>query len=97
MFSSFEKLWLDAMLFHKSDREKQSKLRTYSKFKNKLMFKPYLDKIKNINKCTCFTIFRISAHDLKIEGGRYSWPKKDIVIFVIMMMRQKMKFTSVQM
>ena len=30
--------------------------------------------IKNVNKRTCFTRFRISAHELKIERGRYSQP-----------------------
>ena len=74
MYSSFEKLWLESMSVNKSDPERQSKLRTYSKFKNKLIFEPYLDKIKNVNKRTCFTRFRISAHELKIERGRYSQP-----------------------
>ena len=67
MYSSFEKLWLESMSVNKSDPKRQSKLRTYSKFNNKLIFEPYLEKIKNINKRTCFTRFRISAHELKIE------------------------------
>ena len=70
MYSSFEKLWLESMPINKSDPEKPSKLRTYSK----LIFEPYLDKIKNINERTCFTRFRISVHKLKIERGRYSRP-----------------------
>ena len=46
MYSSFEKLWLESMSVNKSNPERQSKLRTYSKLKNKLIFEPYLEKIK---------------------------------------------------
>ena len=44
------------------------------KFKNKLIFESYLEKIKNINKRTCFTRIRIRAHELKIERVRYFRP-----------------------
>ena len=48
MYSSFEKLWLESMSVNKSNPERQSELRTYSKLKNKLIFEPYLEKIKYI-------------------------------------------------
>ena len=46
MYSSFEKLWLESMSVNQSDPERQSKLRNYSKFKNKLIFENYLDKTR---------------------------------------------------
>ena len=60
----------------KLDPEKQTKLRTYSKFKNKLLviFEPYLDKRKKFKR-TCLKTLKISAHEPKIERGRYSRKK----------------------
>ena len=52
------------------------KLRTYAKFKNTFNLESYLLSIKCINSRILFTKLRISAHDLLIETGRYTKPKK---------------------
>ena len=52
------------------------KLRTYAKFKTTFNLKNYLLSIKCINSRILFTKLRISAHDLLIETGRYTKPKK---------------------
>ncbi len=60
-----------------NDIDESSKLRTYVSFKQNFKMEQYLQ-IKNIplylrkNYCA----FRISAHDLEIERGRYSRPRK---------------------
>ena len=51
--------------------EHKGKLRTYALFKKNFCQEPYLQVIKNENVRTCFTRFRISAHKLHIETGRY--------------------------
>ena len=52
------------------------KLRTYAKFKTTFNLENYLLSIKCINSRILFTKLRISAHDLLIEMGRYTKPKK---------------------
>ena len=52
------------------------KLRTYTKFKTTFNPGNYLLSIKCINSRILFTKLRISAHDLLIETGRYTKPKK---------------------
>ena len=48
------------------------KLRTYAQFKHVIKFEPYLNMAKNIKHRIMFTKFRLSAHDLEIEKGRYN-------------------------
>jgi hypothetical protein len=47
------------------------KLDTYITVKNNFGFEKYLDKIKNFEQRRTLTRFRISAHKLAIETGRY--------------------------
>ena len=47
------------------------KLGTYITVKNNFGFEKYLDKIKNFEQRRTLTRFRISAHKLAIEIGRY--------------------------
>jgi hypothetical protein len=46
-------------------------LSTYLTVKNNFGFEKYLDKIKNFEQRRTLTRFRISAHKLAIETGRY--------------------------
>ena len=53
------------------DRFSDGKLSTYITVKNNFGFEKYLDKIQNFEKRRTLTRFRISAHKLAIETGRY--------------------------
>ena len=46
--------------------------RTYKLFKRKFEFENYLDILPDRKQRKALTAFRISAHNLKIERGRYS-------------------------
>jgi hypothetical protein len=59
------------------DIMESNKLRTFKLFKNELKYEPYLNIVKNETDRSNLTRFRISAHDLNIERGRYN--KKDII------------------
>ena len=48
------------------------KLRTYKLFKRKFEFEIYLDILPDRKQQKALTAFRISAHHLKMERGRYS-------------------------
>lgn len=50
---------------------KNGKLRTYYHFKPFFKREIYLDTIKNVKILKCFAQFRLSAHQLAIERGRY--------------------------
>ena len=54
----------------------ENKLRTYVKLKNKFEMEHYLISVKNISARSAMTKLRISAHDLNIETGPYSKPRK---------------------
>ena len=56
---------------------KHGKLRTYFCFKSNFMKENYRHVIKNRDVRKCFTQFRISAHQLAIERGRYKNIKAD--------------------
>ena len=60
------KLWKASMMHHSS-----GKLCTYSTFKANFGLEKYLLLIKNFEQRRCLTRFRISAHRLHIERGRY--------------------------
>ena len=51
----------------------ESKMRTYIKFKSNFQYEKYLDDLTRQHR-TSFTRFRISAHNLAIERGRYERP-----------------------
>ena len=53
--------------------QQESKMRTYIKFKYKFQYESYLDILKSQHRKS-FTRFRVSAHNLAIERGRYSRP-----------------------
>ena len=53
-----------------------SKLRTYKEFKGTIQMENYLLAIKNPLNRREFTRLRISAHQLQIERGRYTVPRK---------------------
>ena len=66
----FESKWQNEL--HDDNRKKGSnKLRTYRTFKSIFCREPYLLKIKNLSLKKNLTKFRISAHPLEIEKGRY--------------------------
>ena len=52
-------------------KSQESKLRTYGLIKTEIGFEKYLDEMDNTKTRTVFTKFRISAHRLRIETGRY--------------------------
>ena len=55
----------------KSSDTNQGKLRTYAYFKTIFQKEKYLSIINNLDIRKCFMSFRISAHKLEIEVGRY--------------------------
>ena len=57
-------------------KKENSKLRTYSLFKNEFEMEKYLLHVKDKNVRSCFTKLRISSHKLMIETGRYNRPQK---------------------
>ena len=57
-------------------KKENSKLRTYSLFKNQFEMEKYLLHVKDKNVRSCFTKLRISSHKLMIETGRYNRPRK---------------------
>lgn len=67
---NFRSNWRNRM--HICNTENKGKLRTYSKFKNNIEFEKYLDVIPDGKLRSCYTKFRISAHKLEIEYGRYN-------------------------
>lgn len=69
----FKKQWLNKINSINGTRKKSSgnKLRTYKKFKNNFAFENYLHIGSKSNR-QIITKFRVSAHDLEIERGRYS-------------------------
>ena len=47
------------------------KLRNYALFKSIFQKEVYLETVKDVEKRKCLTQFKISAHQLEIESGRY--------------------------
>jgi hypothetical protein len=68
-------------IFHRESFETiqsdDSKLRTYSLFKKKKGFEPYLSEIKNLSLRTKTTKLRLSNHKLMIEVGRHQGINKN--------------------
>ena len=62
----YNKYWKDSLT-------SQNKLRTYKLFKTELIYENYLSQC-NLKYRKSLTRFRISAHRLEIEKGRYSRP-----------------------
>ena len=53
----------------------ENKLRTYCKFKSEFKREKYLEYVKDFKTRSTLSRFRISAHKLEIERGRYTIPK----------------------
>ena len=66
----YEKIWGDLLKDDKLHKHHGNKLRTYRLFKNNLCLEKYL-MLENCKSTNELTKFRISAHDLEIEKGRY--------------------------
>ena len=67
--STYERDWLK---YIQGEQRNSNKLRTYCKFKNKFVREEYLNMNLPLHKRKRFTKIRISAHDLKVEMGRYN-------------------------
>jgi hypothetical protein len=61
-----------------------NKLRTYSMFKQELVFEPYLEAVKDERKRVLLTKFRVGIAPLRIETGRYERPRTDASVRVCM-------------
>ena len=59
-----------------SNNPENNKLQTYAKFKTNFEMENYLIHLNSSQKKTMFTKLRISSHDLHIETGRYTKPRK---------------------
>lgn len=68
--TAFDDLWYKAL--HNDTRQVSgNKLRTYRLFKKRFVLENYLLTIPDVNLKSSLTKFRISAHPLLIEKGRY--------------------------
>jgi len=61
------------VLHWKENIKKEAKMRTYTTFKNDFVYESYLN-MSNESQRKSLTRFRISAHRLAIERGRYTTP-----------------------
>ena len=83
----FETHWLDAINNYKSkpsDMNRGNKLRTYATFKYQFLCESYINTL-NFRERKALSMFRISAHKLEIERGRYTVPKtpvESVTVFV---------------
>ena len=80
LFSVKNKLKERFILFWKkslSGEEGKGKLRTYKLFKQHFGLEPYLENILDKDLRRCLSSFRISAHRLRIERGRYCREKPE--------------------
>ena len=63
--------------FIKKSENEGGKLELHSKIKQNFMMEPYLKQVGQFKLRKAMTAFRISAHKLEIETGRYIKSKKD--------------------
>ncbi len=68
---SYEEEWFISLSSDKGKSGMGNKLRTYKSFKRCLTYEKYLSTVTNITHRTNLTRLRLSAHDLRIERGRY--------------------------
>ena len=71
MKSMFEAKWRQTLNSNGPVRQRKQ-LQTYSRFKQKVTFKIYLDFDNNYHKRHIITKIRCSEHRLEIETGRYN-------------------------
>jgi hypothetical protein len=63
----------------KNGKEKQgNKLRMYGKFKKCFGFEAYLEEVRSRRKRICLARFRMSAHSLRVESGRWDKPFTEV-------------------
>ena len=74
--SKFDRYFLDEInkVNLGSDGSDHNKLRLYKLFKGSFKQEPYLTLVKNRNQRAWLSRYRISAHHLRIESGRYTTP-----------------------
>ena len=61
------------------DGQNHNKLRLYNTLKGSFKLEPYIEKITNRNQRHWLSRYRISAHTLRIETGRYTRPVTPII------------------
>ena len=66
--TDFKLFWQSVMEHYNTNG---GRLQSYSMYKSKFCFEPYLDRIQNLKQRHLFTKLRISAHQLAVETGRY--------------------------
>ena len=71
LYSTYHEKWVCQI----HDIVTNPKLRTYCKFKSKLVMEPYLNFIKDFKLRKILTRLRVSNHVLEIEKGRHKRPK----------------------
>ena len=69
------KIYMEKCLENINNSTANPKLRTFKLFKNEFKFENYLLSIQNLSHTQALFRFRISAHNLRIETGRYTRPK----------------------
>ena len=74
--SKFDRFFLDEINEIKigSDGLDHNKLRLYKTFKGSFKEEPYISNIKNRNQRMWLSRYRTSAHNLRVESGRYTSP-----------------------
>ena len=55
-----------------------NKLRFYRKFKGSFTCEPYIDMVQNRNQRHFLSRFRTSSHQLRVETGRWTFPKTNL-------------------
>ena len=74
--SKFERFFLDQINVKKigPDGLDHNKLRLYNTFKGSFKQEPYITNINNRNQRVWLSRYRTSAHNLRVETGRYTYP-----------------------
>ena len=74
--SKFDRFFLDQINEKKfgQDGLDHNKLRLYNTFKGSFKQEPYINNIKNRNQRVWLSRYRTSAHNLRVESGRYTNP-----------------------
>ena len=74
--SKFDRFFLDQINLKKigSDGLDHNKLRLYCTFKGSFKQEPYITNINNRNQRVWLCRYRTSAHNLRVETGRYTYP-----------------------
>ncbi len=73
----FEFQWHNELNKHNTTQNRKNKLKTYHLFKKDFKYEKYLDLQSRFGNRRLITKFRISAHRLEIETGRYNSRKSN--------------------